>query len=676
MTIPECAVGVRVLSCPDRGRQQLAIVGAARQLAHQEVEHVGFGAWGRRVLAGVAGLALVVALPTAAPAAGYDPDPGQGAEALTDGSWYLPAHDVSSALTKDGPLIPETAEQARNDRPEYYHDTKQGSEDWGRCHGARERTEPIGCVYGDPDGEFDLWLVGSSKTGQWADPLVEVAEREGWRVTIHTKSSCAFLPGLEVLDYPQCDTFNDAVLDLVDERDPDLVAFAPTYNEPASPTTPAEQDQVIADLLAAGAGHVAVLWESPGIVVGTSAVDCLDDLPANYQECSYQHEPGGIQVLNEAAQARALRDDQVSFVDLEPWVCPDNDLGACPGVIGGVQVTGVASHITTSYAKTLADPIAAQLYRAGIVENDPSAPTYRHAGADRYETAARLALEGNPRDVDTVYLATGVDAPDALAAGSRAGEDRLLLTRQGSLPAPTRDALRQLAPDRVILVGGTSAISGAVAEQVRDTLPRAAMRRVAGTDRYETTAKLAEFERGDSSLTRVFVTSGNAWADAVSVGGVARAGDWPLLLTQKNHLPSASQDALVATQPAEVVIVGGETVVSSTVEARLRAVLPDADVRRVAGDNRYETSADLARAYGDPDATSVLVATGLDFPDALAAGQGPGHGPGGPVLLTQPDHLPRAVVDVLESREPATAVVMGGTQAISSGVFEALRAVI
>ncbi len=91
----------------------------------------------------------------------------------------------------------------------------------------------------------------------------------------------------------------------------------------------------------------------------------------------------------------------------------------------------------------------------------PGAATVRLGGADRYATAAQVALAGNPGGAGTVYLATGDAFADALAGGPAAGADGapLLLTARTCVPAPTAAALATLAPQRVVLLGGTGAVA-------------------------------------------------------------------------------------------------------------------------------------------------------------------------------------------------------------------------
>lgn len=88
----------------------------------------------------------------------------------------------------------------------------------------------------------------------------------------------------------------------------------------------------------------------------------------------------------------------------------------------------------------------------------------RLAGPTRYDTAAMVADEF-ARSRSTVYVADGQDFPDALAIApvAAAAGAPILLVRTRSLPAPTAAALDRLDPRDVVVVGGTGAVSNALA---------------------------------------------------------------------------------------------------------------------------------------------------------------------------------------------------------------------
>lgn len=95
------------------------------------------------------------------------------------------------------------------------------------------------------------------------------------------------------------------------------------------------------------------------------------------------------------------------------------------------------------------------------------APTTRVAGADRYGTASLVAeyLGGvASQGTGTAYLASGLDWPDALTLGARAGaeDDPILLSKDTSLPSATATALVGLDVRRAIAAGEEAAISDEV----------------------------------------------------------------------------------------------------------------------------------------------------------------------------------------------------------------------
>lgn len=100
------------------------------------------------------------------------------------------------------------------------------------------------------------------------------------------------------------------------------------------------------------------------------------------------------------------------------------------------------------------------------------------------------------------------------------------------------------------------------------------------------------------------------------------------------------------------------------------------ETSRVAGADRYATSAESSKRSFPGTATTVVVASGVSWPDALAGSALAGAAPGGaPILLTRPDGLSSAVLAEIARLEPVRAYVLGGTAAVSDAVVIQLRGV-
>lgn len=94
-----------------------------------------------------------------------------------------------------------------------------------------------------------------------------------------------------------------------------------------------------------------------------------------------------------------------------------------------------------------------------------SESAFRFSGEDRYATSAEISfLQWEPDEVTEVFLASGENFPDALSmAASTRDTGPLLLTRRDELPPAVADELERLSPCLVIVVGGPSQVSDAVA---------------------------------------------------------------------------------------------------------------------------------------------------------------------------------------------------------------------
>ncbi len=99
----------------------------------------------------------------------------------------------------------------------------------------------------------------------------------------------------------------------------------------------------------------------------------------------------------------------------------------------------------------------------------------------------------------------------------------------------------------------------------------------------------------------------------------------------------------------------------------------NADVTRLSGETRYETAIAISReTFAAGSATGVVVASGENFPDALAAA-GLAGALDGPVLLTRKDSLPAGVLVEIERLGVTRIVVVGGEAAVSPAVVAALQ---
>lgn len=322
---------------------------------------------------------------------------------------------------------------------------------------------------------------------------------------------------------------------------------------------------------------------------------------------------------------------------------------------------------------------------AGAVQDTT---TRRLAGDDRYETAAAVAADTFADGAESVVLATGQDFADALAANGLAGAlgAPVLLTPRDSLHDATADALADLDPTTVYVMGGTAAVSKAVADDLTGDYT---VERIEGTNRYETAAAAGQAiadtddgvpattddgigSTGDDGLTAV-LANGLNFPDAVSGGPIAFAGRLPVLLTPAGDLADATAAAIEDLGIEHVLIVGGTAAVSAAVEDQVEDL--DVTTERLAGADRWATNVDVndfaAEALGFGGPTAYL-STGSKFPDALTGGPAAGANTA-PLLLTGSTSLPAATRSYLQANGNAIdeIVAIGGTAAIDAATLAA-----
>ncbi len=305
-----------------------------------------------------------------------------------------------------------------------------------------------------------------------------------------------------------------------------------------------------------------------------------------------------------------------------------------------------------------------------------AAEVTRLAGADRYETAVRVA-EGITYDTPPdVFVATGENFPDALAVGPVAYGEQfvqdgvniqrgpLLLVGRDDVPDVTAAYIEQLEPRRIYVIGGTGAISGDVEAEL-SALASDGTRRIAGASRYATAAEIAT--GFFSNPGEAIIATGENFPDALAGVPFARTrsidGRLPILLVERDRLPDETAEALRELGISSATILGGEAAISSATASAIEDVIGSAPAR-IAGPNRFATAAQVASKVPVDSDEFVFVATGFGFPDALAGGAVAGF-LGWPLLLVEQDDVPTEVYDELRRREADEMYVLGGTAVIS-----------
>jgi putative cell wall-binding protein len=308
-------------------------------------------------------------------------------------------------------------------------------------------------------------------------------------------------------------------------------------------------------------------------------------------------------------------------------------------------------------------------------------------GADRFETGAEAARAGFAASgAPTAVIATGRNFPDALGGSALAGalDAPLLLVDTASVPASVADVLDELDTNHAIILGGTAAVTDAVRTQLIAAMGTGStVERIDGVDRYDTARQVANRaidELGPLFDGVAFVATGANFPDALGAGPIAAAAGMPIYLVSNGAGDAATIAAMDADGVSLVNVLGGTSVVTDVTHAALVGEFGSDRVDRLAGDNRYETAAEVA-SYGCAKAKltwdGVGIATGEAFPDALSAGATLGrfHTV---LMLSRPAALSAETESVLSANRTAIDDVhyFGGTGALSPAVRARVKQVI
>jgi len=283
-------------------------------------------------------------------------------------------------------------------------------------------------------------------------------------------------------------------------------------------------------------------------------------------------------------------------------------------------------------------------------------------GERRYDTAVEISKEGWDT-TDTVILARADNFADALAGSPLAHQLNvpILLTGTDNLYEATVNEITRLGAQNVILLGGEDAIEETVFNELQEN--ELDVRRIDGDSRTETAALIAA-ELAPEGIEKAFVVNGYDFPDALSAASYAALEGIPILLTQEDRLPAATEASISSLGITDTLVIGGPDVITDN----LTTMLPGPD--RIGGDDRYETNTLLAEHF-NINYEHMYVATGTNFADVLTGSVLAAKNNTGVLLVHQ--RVPRNTPAFFEKNEISRLTIFGGVVAVTPKVRNDLQ---
>ena len=196
------------------------------------------------------------------------------------------------------------------------------------------------------------------------------------------------------------------------------------------------------------------------------------------------------------------------------------------------------------------------------------------------------------------------------------------------------------------------------------------IQRLSGDNRYETSVEVSE--KNFKSADTVVLASGQNIADALVASSYADIEEAPILLANKNSISDEVLDEIERLKADKVVIVGGQSSISSSVESRLKK--EDIKVTRISGSDRFDTSDKLSQEVSrlSKKSSQAILVNGYKNIDALSVSS-LATKEELPILLNGRNALNMSVKNRLKQMNVNKVYIIGGNNSISSDVEKELK---
>lgn len=199
-----------------------------------------------------------------------------------------------------------------------------------------------------------------------------------------------------------------------------------------------------------------------------------------------------------------------------------------------------------------------------------------------------------------------------------------------------------------------------------DNLSR--IERLSGEDRFKTSVAISQ--NGWKSAENVIIAYGRDFPDALCATPLAKKLNAPILLSEKSRLTAEVENELKRLRPQNVYLIGGTAVITTEVEAQIKGALPNAQVKRIAGADRIETSIEVAKLLNYNG--KLVIAYGWNYADALSIAPIAAKYEM-PIILSRTNELKNTVQQYLHGKNINKAYIIGGPAVISDNIKNSLQ---
>lgn len=300
----------------------------------------------------------------------------------------------------------------------------------------------------------------------------------------------------------------------------------------------------------------------------------------------------------------------------------------------------------------------------------------RLAGNNRIETSIKIAeefYENNSSFINRAILAPASDKNlvDSLTVAPLAYKLKapiLLNDSKDSINKSTLDELKNRKVREVYIPTGVGVISEEVEKEL--LLNGIITKRLGGNNRYDTALNiLNEYKILGGDVKNVFLVSGNAIPDALSVAPMASEKSMPIVLAE-NKDKVASQMTEIVDNADKVYAIGGQTILSDNLVNKTKA-------ERISGKDRYETNSEVINKFYPNELGGVYLANGNNnhLVDSLTASVLAADNKG-PIVLTNNELNDTTSSSINGKVTKNTKIVaLGGEKFVPNKVIESVKVV-